>query len=50
MPPIPVGTGQWGVIQAVAPSLGVELTPVGVRDPGEIERGIAHSRVRQTAG
>jgi putative ABC transport system substrate-binding protein len=37
----PAGTGQWGAIQSVAPSFGVELTPVSVRDPGEIERGIA---------
>jgi putative ABC transport system substrate-binding protein len=37
----PAGTGQWGAIQSVAPSLGVELTPIGVREPGEIERGVA---------
>ena len=37
----PAGTGQWGAIQSVAPSFGVELTPIGVRDPAEIERGIA---------
>src|SRR5262245_10736443 len=36
----PAGTGQWGAIQSVAPSLGVELTPIGVRNAGEIERGI----------
>jgi putative ABC transport system substrate-binding protein len=36
----PAGTGQWGAIQSVAPSFGVELTPISVRDPGEIERGI----------
>jgi putative ABC transport system substrate-binding protein len=35
-----VGTGQFGAIQSVAPSFGVELTPVGVRDADEIERGI----------
>ena len=34
------GTGQWGAIQSVAPSLGVELFPIGVRDAGEIERAI----------
>jgi ABC-type uncharacterized transport system substrate-binding protein len=32
--------GQFAVIQAVAPSLGVELSPVGVRDAGEIERAV----------
>ena len=35
------GTGQFGVIQAVAPSLGVEVSPVNVRDAGEIERAVA---------
>jgi ABC-type uncharacterized transport system substrate-binding protein len=39
-PTIAAGTGQWGTIQSVAPSIGVELTPIGVRDAGEIERGI----------
>ena len=34
------GLGEFGVIQALAPSLGVELRPVDVRDAGEIERAI----------
>jgi ABC-type uncharacterized transport system substrate-binding protein len=34
------GTGQLGAIQSVAPSLGVELFPIGVRDAGEIERAV----------
>jgi ABC-type uncharacterized transport system substrate-binding protein len=34
------GIGQWAVIQAAASSLGMELTPVAVRDPREIEREI----------
>jgi putative tryptophan/tyrosine transport system substrate-binding protein len=34
------GPGQFAAIQSVAPSLGVELTPVNVRDPGEIERAV----------
>jgi putative ABC transport system substrate-binding protein len=33
--------GMVGAIQAVAPSLGVELTPVDSRDPEAMERGIA---------
>jgi len=33
------GMGSWGAIQAVAPSLGIELTPVGVGSASEIERG-----------
>ena len=35
------GTGQFGAVQIVAPSLGVELSPVDVRDAGEIERAVA---------
>jgi putative ABC transport system substrate-binding protein len=34
------GTSQFGVIQAVAPSLKMEVNPVNVRDAGEIERAI----------
>ena len=34
------GIGQFAAIQAVAPSLGVELRPVDLRDAGEIERAI----------
>jgi putative ABC transport system substrate-binding protein len=34
------GIGQVGAIRAVAPSFGVELTPVGDRNADEIERGI----------
>jgi putative tryptophan/tyrosine transport system substrate-binding protein len=37
-PAIAAGLGLWGAIQSVAPSLGVELRPLGVRDAGEIER------------
>ena len=40
-PAIPAGIGQFGAIQAVAPSLGVEVSPINVRDAGEIERAIA---------
>jgi putative ABC transport system substrate-binding protein len=40
-PANPSGTGQLGAALAVAPSFGVELTPVGVRDDGEIERGVS---------
>ena len=34
------GIGQFGAIQAVAPSLGMELSPVDVRDASGIERGV----------
>ena len=40
------GVGQYAIIQAVAPSLGVELRPIDMRDPGEIERAVvAFARV-----
>jgi putative tryptophan/tyrosine transport system substrate-binding protein len=38
---ITAGIGQFAVIQAVAPSLGVEVSPVNVREAGEIERTVA---------
>jgi putative tryptophan/tyrosine transport system substrate-binding protein len=34
------GIGQFGAVQIVAPSLGVELSLVDVRDAGEIERAV----------
>jgi ABC-type uncharacterized transport system substrate-binding protein len=40
-PAMGAGPGQFGVIQALAPSLGVEVTPVNVRDASEIERAVA---------
>ena len=43
---ITAGTGQFGAIQSAAPSVGVEVSPVNVRDAGEIERAVtafAHS-------
>jgi putative tryptophan/tyrosine transport system substrate-binding protein len=40
-PTLPAGIGQFAAIQALAPpSFGVELSPIDVRDPGEIERAI----------
>jgi putative tryptophan/tyrosine transport system substrate-binding protein len=35
------GPSQFGAVQAVAPSLSVEVSPLGMRNAGEIERGIA---------
>jgi putative tryptophan/tyrosine transport system substrate-binding protein len=37
---IAAGPAQFGAIQAIAPSLGVELRPIDVRDAGEMERAI----------
>jgi putative ABC transport system substrate-binding protein len=36
------GTGQFGAVQSVAPSLGVEVSPINLRDTTEIERDVAH--------
>jgi putative ABC transport system substrate-binding protein len=38
---IPSGPAMFGVIQAMAPSLRAEVTPVNMRDAGEIERAVA---------
>jgi putative ABC transport system substrate-binding protein len=40
-PAVSSGIGQFGAIQSVAPSLGVEVRPIDVRDVGEIERDVA---------
>jgi putative tryptophan/tyrosine transport system substrate-binding protein len=37
---IPQGVGQFAVMQAAAPSFGIELRPVDLRDADEIERGV----------
>ena len=34
------GPAQFAAMQSVAPSLGIEVSPIGGRDAGEIERGI----------
>ena len=39
-PNIPNGIGQFAIIQSVAPSVGVEVTAISVRDPGEMERAV----------
>jgi putative ABC transport system substrate-binding protein len=36
----PAGIGQWAIIQAVAQSSGVELSPINLRDASEIERAV----------
>jgi ABC-type uncharacterized transport system substrate-binding protein len=35
------GIGQFAVIQSVAPSIGLDVSPISLRDSGDIERGIA---------
>jgi putative tryptophan/tyrosine transport system substrate-binding protein len=39
-PAITAGIGQFGAIQSVAPSFGVEVSPINVRDADEIERAV----------
>ena len=39
-PSNPSGTGLFGGIQAVASTFGVEASPIGLRDAGQIERGV----------
>ena len=39
-PTTAAGMGQFGAIQSVAPSFGVEVNPLSLRDAGEIERGV----------
>jgi putative tryptophan/tyrosine transport system substrate-binding protein len=39
-PAITAGIGQFAAIQSMAPSIGVEVSPVNVRDAGEIERAV----------
>src|SRR5262249_45332298 len=36
----PPGFGEFAVIQYVAPSVGLQLTPIDARDAGEIERAV----------
>jgi putative tryptophan/tyrosine transport system substrate-binding protein len=40
-PTVTSGIGQFAVIQSVAPSVGVEVSPINLRDAGEIERAVA---------
>jgi putative ABC transport system substrate-binding protein len=40
-PAIASGIGQLAAIQGVAPALGMEVRPIGVREPAEIEHGIS---------
>jgi putative ABC transport system substrate-binding protein len=49
-PAQPSGTGQFAAIQAVAPSLRVEISPVNVRDASEIERTVATFGVSPNGG
>src|SRR5262249_33355944 len=40
-PSLPSGTGQFAVIQGVAPALGLEVTVINIRDRAEMERAVS---------
>jgi putative ABC transport system substrate-binding protein len=40
-PAITAGIGQFAVIQSVAPSIGIEVSPIDLREPAQIEPAIA---------
>jgi putative ABC transport system substrate-binding protein len=44
------GLGQFGALQNAAPSFGVELTPIGLRDVKEIEQGVNAFARRSNGG
>jgi putative tryptophan/tyrosine transport system substrate-binding protein len=49
-PHVSQGIGFWAAMQGAAPSLGVELRPIGVRDAAEIERAVAAFAQRPNSG
>lgn len=49
-PALAAGIGQFAVIQSVAPSVGVEVTAINVRDVGEIERKISKFAISPNGG
>ena len=49
-PFVPAGSGGFAAIQTAAPGFGVELSPVGVHDGEEIERGITEFAHRPNSG
>jgi putative ABC transport system substrate-binding protein len=44
-PALTSGPSQFAAIQSMAPSLGMEVSPINVRDASEIERAIVALRV-----
>jgi putative ABC transport system substrate-binding protein len=49
-PTVAAGIGQFGALQSAAPSFGVELSPVGLRDAEEIERAVTAFARSSNAG
>jgi putative ABC transport system substrate-binding protein len=44
------GTAQFAAIQSAAPPFGVELTPISLRDPDDIERGVTAFAAKPNGG
>ena len=49
-PTFAYGIGQFAVIQAVAPSVGIEVRPIDLHEPNQIERAIATFAHRPNGG
>jgi putative tryptophan/tyrosine transport system substrate-binding protein len=49
-PATPAGIGQFAVIQSVAPSVGIEVSPIELREPDQIEPAIARFAQRSNGG
>jgi putative ABC transport system substrate-binding protein len=49
-PAISTGIGEFGAIQSMAASLGMEVNPVSVRDASEIERGLSAAARHSNSG
>jgi ABC-type uncharacterized transport system substrate-binding protein len=49
-PATPAGIGQFAVIQSVAPSVGIEVSPIELREPDQIESAIARFAQRSNGG
>jgi putative ABC transport system substrate-binding protein len=48
-PTIPAGIGQFAVIQSVAPAIGVEVSPINMRDTDEVGAGLQPSHAPRMA-
>jgi putative ABC transport system substrate-binding protein len=49
-PTLPIGIGQFAAIQSAAPLFGLEVSPLDMRDAGEIERAITAFALRPNGG
>src|SRR6516164_2147743 len=49
-PTFAYGIGQFAVIQAVAPSVGIDVSPIDLRGPAQIERALANFAQRPNGG